>query len=891
MASNRVYTESVVTLNNQEATAKIDEIKQKAAELRMEMAKISKEKGINSKEFAKAQKELVHLTKSQKDLNEDTKKFEKILNNLNGASLNQLQSASKKLNQQVRRLKPGTEEFVAASKKLKEVKARMSGIYAQTKNTQSVFGGFFTKIGWAGVIAGGLAIFKKFASDMISQTQEIGDRWRNETAGWQNAYNSFISSLVAGTGWKELFHNMRESYRIGKEVSAMLDEIFERNNSLALEEAIKNKNVEELSQKMRDVSLTDKERLEAAEEIDRIEKDFAERKKDIASQELEANKKLFQSRTHLTDKEIEDFVVNYNNNRKLITQATEYNEEVRKRKKEISNLQKLSAFSAGELSFNEDIIKAKKELDSFVSSADEDVKKWAGTVSKYNLGNDEIVTNLVNSYKAVIDADADYLRKTQRSNKMAASLRLSMSEDAIKARETIFKKEIAAVDSKNKKLLNKSKEAYLAGEISEQQYQDAIIIIKEQGLREKIAIAEKFRKETIDYNSELLELSLAQKKKMEKIMKDIEEDSLKIAIEVLKGQKDVLKEITDEVGEEIEAESDRLTAMLQRSNDLFNEMRPAEALKTAMQHELSALEELHEKGLISEARYQEQKKHIVKSYSAQILKAQLQPYEEAAAKTIDILSESSGMISSLQEASMATLDAQMKKELTAAGDNAEERKEIEEKYAQKKLDVQKKYADVDMAINIAKTIASGALAGIRAFADLGPVAGGIMSGIIAVTTAAQVATIVAQRNAIKNTTLSGSSSSGSTGQRVAKEFYEGGFTAKSSNDYQEVGIVHANEWVAPASMVRSLPITFARLENIRKSKASKSGNRGFADGGFVSSEDVKQKDGNVNGILEEIKSLLTRLIDATPVKAYVLLSEINKAVELENKVKSIRSKK
>lgn len=56
MAQNRVYTESVVTLNNAEANARLEETRAKAAQVRQEMARLAQEKGINSKEFKTAQK-------------------------------------------------------------------------------------------------------------------------------------------------------------------------------------------------------------------------------------------------------------------------------------------------------------------------------------------------------------------------------------------------------------------------------------------------------------------------------------------------------------------------------------------------------------------------------------------------------------------------------------------------------------------------------------------------------------------------------------------------------------------------------------------------------------------------------------------------------------------
>ena len=96
MAQNRVYTESVVTLNNAEANARLEETRAKAAQVRQEMARLAQEKGINSKEFKTAQKELIALEKSQKDLNEQTKRYQKIINDISGSSLNELQAAYRK---------------------------------------------------------------------------------------------------------------------------------------------------------------------------------------------------------------------------------------------------------------------------------------------------------------------------------------------------------------------------------------------------------------------------------------------------------------------------------------------------------------------------------------------------------------------------------------------------------------------------------------------------------------------------------------------------------------------------------------------------------------------------------------------------------------------------
>ena len=153
--------------------------------------------------------------------------------------------------------------------------------------------------------------------------------------------------------------------------------------------------------------------------------------------------------------------------------------------------------------------------------------------------------------------------------------------------------------------------------------------------------------------------------------------------------------------------------------------------------------------------------------------------------------------------------------------------------------MQKKYADVDMVIQIAQAVSAGALGAIQAYtaAKGNPVLGSIYAAIIAATTAAQVATIIAQRDAIKNASVnsSGSSASTSTGKRTLTGYAEGGYT----EDHTTLTTVgeKGTEYVIPHWMVRKNPVMVANLERYRRSGShgrSGSVSRGFADGGFTS---------------------------------------------------------
>ena len=228
----------------------------------------------------------------------------------------------------------------------------------------------------------------------------------------------------------------------------------------------------------------------------------------------------------------------------------------------------------------------------------------------------------------------------------------------------------------------------------------------------------------------------------------------------------------------------------------------------------------------------------------------------------------------------AQLESEYQAQLTAAGDNAEQREQIEAEYEQKKLDLQKKYADVDMAINIAKAVASGALAAVEAYeaAKGNPVLGAIFAGMIAATTAAEIATIIAQRNAIKNASAGGGGGSApKTGSREMTGYAEGGYT----EDHTTVTTVgeRGREWVAPAWMVRKNPVTFSNLERYRKTGShgrSGSVSRGFADGGFTESASERMAGGmyTTADLEAAVETAIARSMANGAIRAYLVRNDL-----------------
>lgn len=897
MANNRVYTESVITLNNQEAAARIDELKRKAVGLRDEMRRLAQEKGINSKEFKAAQKELIATEKAQKDLADSTKKFEAIINNLNGSSLNQLQKAYRTLQQRMRAAKPNTEDFKAYSKMLKDVRARMKELEGQSKSAQGILGGFFGKIGWAALFTGAIAVVKKFGQDMISQTQLIGDKWKFETAGWKSAYGSFVADLSSGRGWDEMVQRMKDAYKNGKEVARMLDEIFERNNSMTLQEAELNNEAEKQKKIYMDATLSVQERIAAAEEYDRIQKQIAENRKVVAQEELDAYKLQLQQRTELTDAELDAFIRDYNNNKDLIDQAKEYQAEYRRMQSNVAQWHKALQTSTDSLTdelTQQQYDLAVKAFEAFKESADQTVVYWAEVVDKYDLGNDDMVNNYVQARVKMVDADTNYERATQRSNRVTANLRKQLSSEAQSAANKAYQDDIKKSDERYKALQLQAKQAYVDGQLNEQQYQARLTEIQEASLKDRLAIAERYKQSTVEFQSQLLDLSIEEKKKLQKLMDDLEKDAEKSLQEALDAmRKDIDAEMAN-LDDEMQGFIDRWKELCDKADDIRREMSPVAALREDMEAELADVQELYESNLLSEEDYQRKRAEIVRRYNKQILETQLEPYQKGVENTQKYIEQVSSFMEALQDAASARLEAQMQAELTAAGDNAEQREAIEADYEQKKLDLQKRYANINMGIEIAKTIAAGALSVMQGFAELGPIGGAVFAALIAATTAAQVAVIIAQRNAVMNSSVDSSKRSDTqVGQRVATGFSKGGYTEKSSNDFQEVGVVHANEWIAPAAMVRARPVLFASLEQMRRSGNYRSGVAGFADGGQAPGDapDLAGSASIDNELLRRTCDLMQRILDSLPFPTYLVLSQMNAKQELDATIKSIVGKK
>ena len=293
----------------------------------------------------------------------------------------------------------------------------------------------------------------------------------------------------------------------------------------------------------------------------------------------------------------------------------------------------------------------------------------------------------------------------------------------------------------------------------------------------------------------------------------------------------------------------------------------------------------------------------------------------------------SGAVQALQQAEMDNVDAKYDAEIEAAQGNAEEVERLEKEKAQKKLDIEKKYADVNFAIKASQIIADTAVAIMKAIADLGPIAGPIAAALMGITGIAQLASANAERQKVKNMTLSGgSSSSKGSGQRVASgresggkidvrraqdgKLFKGadydpdarGFIDKPTVIVGEGPAGQSKEWVASNAAVDN-PTVGPILDMIDKSQQAgtirtldlnqviRSKMAGFSSGGSISqpipSSGTPKDDGSGTALPPELMEKFAHAIigiNENGVKSSVVLTDLERKQELRDRSRQIGSK-
>ena len=371
------------------------------------------------------------------------------------------------------------------------------------------------------------------------------------------------------------------------------------------------------------------------------------------------------------------------------------------------------------------------DIDAANQDYQQDVNNWEMALAQKKVSQEK--------YDLAMQA----LKTQHTANILAIETSYSEQSQNIEIKDGAKKK---SLQDKQQANLRAAEQAHFDQQVAvEQAYQDALAKVMEQGETQQELTLEQQRDQKLEVLKGYYQAALNMAKQngedttqLEKAYKDIQ---IQIEKEYITKQKELLDEQDDKKKQARQA----LGFDQQSEYD-----RQLQQLKQALDNQYIAQEEYEQK---------------VQGLKRGSFMKQAQLY-------INLFSNA---VTSLQNAEMANVDAKYDAEIKAAEGNAALQEKLEKKKANEKLKIQKKYADVNFAMQVAQIISNTAVSIMKAYSELGPIAGSIAAALMGVTGAAQLAVANAERQKVKRMTLNGTASgTSSAGSRVASGRESGG---------------------------------------------------------------------------------------------------------------------
>lgn len=303
-----------------------------------------------------------------------------------------------------------------------------------------------------------------------------------------------------------------------------------------------------------------------------------------------------------------------------------------------------------------------------------------------------------------------------------------------------------ALQDKQQANLRAAEQAHFEQQVAvEQAYQDALAKVMEQGETQQELTLEQQRDQKLEVLKGYYQAALNMAKQNGEDTTQLDKAYKDVQIQIEKEYTTKQNELLDEQDEKKKQARQALGFDQQSEYD-----RQLQQLKQALDNQYITQEE-------HEQRVQQLKRDSFMK--------QAQYYTNLFGNTV----------TALQNAEMANVDAKYDAEIKAAEGNTALQEKLEKKKTNEKLKIQKKYADVNFAMQVAQIVSNTAVSIMKALADLGPIAGPVAAALMGVTGAAQLVVANAERQKVKRMTLNGSASgSSSVGSRVASGRESGG---------------------------------------------------------------------------------------------------------------------
>lgn len=371
------------------------------------------------------------------------------------------------------------------------------------------------------------------------------------------------------------------------------------------------------------------------------------------------------------------------------------------------------------------------DIDAANQDYQQDVNNWNMALARKKVSQDK--------YDLAMQA----LKTQHTANILAIETSYSEQSQNIGIADGAKKK---ALQDKQQANLRAAEQAHFDQQVAvEQAYQDALAKVMEQGEAQQELTLEQQRDQKLEVLKGYYQAAL-------NMAKQNGEDTAQLEKAYKDVQNQIEAEYTAKHNEQLAQQADK-------------EKQARQALGFDQQSEYDRQLELLQQALDNQYITQQEYEQRVQQLKKESFMKQAEYYTNLF----------SNAVTSLQNAEMANVDAKYDAEIKAAEGNTALQEKLEKKKANEKLKIQKKYADVNFAMQVAQIISNTAVSIMKAYSELGPIAGSVAAALMGVTGAAQLAVANAERQKVKRMTLNGSASgTSSAGSRVASGRESGG---------------------------------------------------------------------------------------------------------------------
>lgn len=385
-------------------------------------------------------------------------------------------------------------------------------VLTDSGEAQKTFNGIMAAIkspvGIAIGVIGGLTAAYKLFKGAIHETQQTGDAFDREMAGWSATWEVFQKS-VSAVDFRTFIAGARDAMIAGRNLKAVLDETFERTNSVRILRASMSQENAMLEENMRNTKLSYSDRLAAADAYLKNMQPIYDQETETARRNRDAQLEYLFAVTNRTKyatteareaakQEFADNIKNYNLNEDLIKQAQRYNEAY-------GNL------AARQKGYGQNLsAEVLRNSQTIVDTAGEEVKAFAAFARQYGLTKDAEVQAYVDAEVKYQEARAAAYNDQKRIVTMRNNLEAQQTEEAqrnaaarAKAAEDAAKAEAKAAEDAAKAEAKAAKDAEDARKkaIADQR---AILNASLQSIQLQISITENGTQEMLDLRMQMI---------------------------------------------------------------------------------------------------------------------------------------------------------------------------------------------------------------------------------------------------------------------------------------------------------------------------------------------------------------------------------------------------